>query len=766
MNIIKKFFGSSPRDELIMIPLGKLFLVRSIQSPKGESECLYNDVVASIRRTSLLHNYQLVLNKAYEEGNDLSDDEELTGNDYSELEDVNNEEWSFLIDQNLQFDKLYEDNSWQITWNDLNGDPGDKFHFICDESVDETLVDQFMQTLYKCQYERKYKKDSSTVSLDSLKEFIVKHETAFESDDAKGASENQEKDEDDEEEFHDVIDDDEEFFNSQILKGNELYTVTGDLRLYDPNDSVFKLKAADAIVRIVSPKAFTYYLNVKNTDLLIKIDSDLNPVFNFEHTSFIFSDLSSSKPASWLIKFRSYDDLSQFQSQLMKYLWETLNQSEWLPKQNADKDYMIEAFQAMDIDSSEEDEKDEERDESEEYESEDESDTDRAGTSIRRREVKGFSDDDQDYNDYDPSLKKQPKRANLHNINKELKVGIKNDRSYVSRGDKLGVFKTTDDGLQFYTAIENLKTIKGKELAPQKMMLHEGDKAMIIQDPTQQDTLYKMDLEYGKVVEEWRGREDLDLEDFGPTTKYATISGEPTFLGVSEESMFKLDPRLSGDKLVKSEFNVYRKNPKFTALATTENGYVAVGSATGEIRLYNRVGINAKTQLPGLGEPIIGIDLSNDGRWILATCKTYLLLVDTKVKGDNSGSYYTKSYGKDNKPHPKILQLAPEHVAFIKMQTGAGLSFTKAHFNNGLDSKAQTIVSSTGPYLVSWSLRKLQKGDSHPYLIKKYDSKVIADNFKFGTDKDIILATTDDVTMVNKKSFKKPTKDSIVSTAF
>lgn len=83
--------------------------------------------MASIRRTSLLHNYQLVLSKAYEEGNDLSDDEELTGNEYSELEDVNNEEWSFLIDQNLQFDKLYEDNSRQITWNDLNGDPGTSF---------------------------------------------------------------------------------------------------------------------------------------------------------------------------------------------------------------------------------------------------------------------------------------------------------------------------------------------------------------------------------------------------------------------------------------------------------------------------------------------------------------------------------------------------------------------------------------------------------------------------------------------------------------
>ena len=38
-----------------------------------------------------------------------------------------------------------------------------------------------------------------------------------------------------------------------------------------------------------------------------------------------------------------------------------------------------------------------------------------------------------------------------------------------------------------------------------------------------------------------------------------------------------------------------------------------------------------------LADPIIGIDVSADGEWILATCKTYLLVVPTKLPNDTTG---------------------------------------------------------------------------------------------------------------------------------
>jgi hypothetical protein len=44
--------------------------------------------------------------------------------------------------------------------------------------------------------------------------------------------------------------------------------------------------------------------------------------------------------------------------------------------------------------------------------------------------------------------------------------------------------------------------------------------------------------------------------------------------------------------------------------------------------LFNVIGKNAKTALPGIGDPIIGIDVTGNGRYVIATCKTYLMLID------------------------------------------------------------------------------------------------------------------------------------------
>jgi hypothetical protein len=60
-------------------------------------------------------------------------------------------------------------------------------------------------------------------------------------------------------------------------------------------------------------------------------------------------------------------------------------------------------------------------------------------------------------------------------------------------------------------------------------------------------------------------------------------------------------------------------------------GGFAIGSHNGEIRFYKEVGQNAKTLLPGLGEPIKSIDVSLDGEWVLATCRTYLLVIPTTL---------------------------------------------------------------------------------------------------------------------------------------
>ena len=60
---------------------------------------------------------------------------------------------------------------------------------------------------------------------------------------------------------------------------------------------------------------------------------------------------------------------------------------------------------------------------------------------------------------------------------------------------------------------------------------------------------------------------------------------------------------------------------------------MVVGSQDGQIRLYNgKQFTRANTAVPGLGAPITSVDVTYDGKWILATTKSYLMVVKTIYK--------------------------------------------------------------------------------------------------------------------------------------
>jgi len=63
------------------------------------------------------------------------------------------------------------------------------------------------------------------------------------------------------------------------------------------------------------------------------------------------------------------------------------------------------------------------------------------------------------------------------------------------------------------------------------------------------------------------------------------------------------------------------------------DGYVVIGSDDGQIRLYgNKTLTRANTAIPGLGGPITAVDVTYDGKWVLATTKNYLMVVKTTYK--------------------------------------------------------------------------------------------------------------------------------------
>lgn len=124
------------------------------------------------------------------------------------------------------------------------------------------------------------------------------------------------------------------------------------------------------------------------------------------------------------------------------------------------------------------------------------------------------------------------------------------------------------------------------------------------------------------------------------------------------------------------------------------------------------------------------------------------MVIDTQP--DIGGpSAFKKSY----KSKPRRLQLKPEHVAAM----GKPVCFTPAKFNTGPGDE-KTIVSSSGPYVITWNFRRIKLGNTHDYVIKQYEEDIVADNFKFGQDRNIIVALGGNVEMTSKSQLQTPTK--------
>ncbi|KAI9800250.1 MAG: hypothetical protein M1825_004234 [Sarcosagium campestre] len=769
----KYLFGDTSKESIIELPQGQLYLVRPL-SPKGFSELIFKDAAASIRRTAQEFQYQIVIQRAYEEG----EEELLAEEDGEDLIDGSlgseKDEKTFLLDEGLHLRSATRDNGDSVfAWRDLSGDLGDHFEFVCDRSIQATTIENFEKVAINCQYERKYRKSRETATNKDLQQFYFAEEplaslsdtSAFEDTPTKKPVERS--------------------LERQVMSGNkkgkapakaELPTAvpvsvprptsggdvlakeTAELHLFDFTSGTFLLQDDLVTATVIDAGNWQYHLQVGNDDkdwLGQAVVPDINPVFNFEYLSFIFNHYTADGSAySWLLRFRNQESEERFQAGLMQALWEHLNQTKWLKAKDDDREYVLEAFNDLTMDDAPAEGYDDEAEQGEEVE--------------EQADEEDGSDDGQrsEHYDSDESEDDVVTRDKDGNVNSQLAVGYKHDRSFVVRGSKIGVFKhTANNNLEFSTNISKVETPKGKLFSPKKVMLHAEDRNMVLQNEADPNSLYRMDLEYGKVVDEWKVHDDIPVTSFAPENKFAQMTGEQTFLGLSRNALYRIDPRLDGNKLVDSELKQYVSKNEFSAAATTEKGHIAVASNKGDIRMFDRLGINAKTHIPALGEPIIGLDVSADGRWVLATCRTYLLLIDALQKdGKNAGKLgFEKSFGKDSKPQPRRLGLQPAHVAQFQHETGAALAFTPARFNTGVDSSETSIVTATGPFIVTWNLKKVLAGRKDPYNIKRYAEEIKADNFKYGTDKNVIVALPNEVNMVAKQTFRKPTRESIAT---
>jgi len=332
--------------------------------------------------------------------------------------------------------------------------------------------------------------------------------------------------------------------------------------------------------------------------------------------------------------------------------------------------------------------------------------------------------------------------------NSLLSVGRSQDRTYVVRGSNVGVFSPQKRGLKYESTFNVESPNKKIPFSPSKSMLHKADEKLLLLHPEETKKIYCMDLERGKVVEEW-DTDGFKLNAILPESKDSQSQGSDCFVGVNNNGFFIVDPR-SNKKVVRTHQYNNSATTHFKCGATTGDGDLVVGTGLGEIRLFSHdtmakggeaIGVapRAKTKLVGYGDPIVAVDSTRDGKFVLATCESYLILCPV---ADEAGKH--TGFKKSVKRSPILLRLTPEDVVTV----GGKVSFTAAKFN--VVGEETLIVTSTANWVIIWNFEDLVHNDGESpvnikYTKRWYPDNVVADDFTRNSEGEIVLTMPDDV---------------------
>lgn len=237
------------------------------------------------------------------------------------------------------------------------------------------------------------------------------------------------------------------------------------------------------------------------------------------------------------------------------------------------------------------------------------------------------------------------------------------------------------------------------QAAAKKALLMRAETNMLLMSPMkegkpQASSLQQLDIETGKIVTEWKFEKDgadITMRDITNDTKGSQLDpSESTFLGLDDNRLCQWDMRdrkgmvqsiaaANSPVLYWNQGHQFSRGTNFQCFATTGDGSIVVGSLDGKIRLYSKTSMRqAKTAFPGLGSPITHVDVTYDGKWILGTTDTYLILICTLFT-DKDGRTKTGFTGRmGNKiPAPRLLKLTPldSHLA------GTGNKFRGGNFS-------------------------------------------------------------------------------------
>ncbi|KAI5386954.1 protein CYPRO4 [Lathyrus oleraceus] len=305
------------------------------------------------------------------------------------------------------------------------------------------------------------------------------------------------------------------------------------------------------------------------------------------------------------------------------------------------------------------------------------------------------------------------------------------DNSFLVNDTGFHVYRNFDKGIRKGVDVKfeggNLR-----EETPNKALLMRAETNMMLMSPLNNgkphaSKLHQLDIETGKIVTEWKFEKDgadITMRDITNDTKGSQLDpSESTFLGLDDNRLCQWDMRdrkgivqniatASSPVLHWSQGHQFSRGTNFQCFATTGDGSIVVGSLDGKIRLYSKTSMRqAKTAFPGLGSPITSVDVTFDGKWVLGTTDTYLVLICTLFT-DKDGKTKTGFGGRmgNRIGAPRLLKLTPldSHLA------GTTNKFHGGHFSWVTENGKQErhLVATVGKFSVIWDFQQV-KNSAH-----------------------------------------------------
>ncbi|KAL5541092.1 hypothetical protein UlMin_043378 [Ulmus minor] len=360
--------------------------------------------------------------------------------------------------------------------------------------------------------------------------------------------------------------------------------------------------------------------------------------------------------------------------------------------------------------------------------------------------------DDSMWEDTDDKLRRTPESAVPVRSNRQLMEEFEEAANGGVQSLTLGAldnsFLVNDSGVQVYRNFNHGIHGKGvsvkfdggnsrsgsslEQSTPKKALLMRAETNMMLMSPLKEGKphstgLQQLDIETGKIVTQWKFEKDgtdITMRDITNDTKGSQLDpSESTFLGLDDNRLCQWDMRdrrgivqniatSNSPVLHWSQGHQFSRGTNFQCFATTGDGSIVVGSIDGKIRLYSKTSMRqAKTAFPGLGSPITHVDVTYDGKWVLGTTDTYLVLICTLFT-DKDGRTKTGFSGRmgNRIPAPRLLKLTPldSHLA------GTDNKFHGGHFSWVTENGKQErhLVATVGKFSVIWDFQQV-KNSAH-----------------------------------------------------